>query len=157
MENANSEWLDALACASLAVAGICALLIVVNAATGRRQRMWIMNLVWPLTALYAGPLALWAYWRVGRKPAEKPFWQQAALGATHCGSGCTLGDIVAEWFTFFVPVALFGMSIFAAWAIDYVLAFAFGIAFQYFHDRPDARSVAGRRSARRRQGRHTLT
>jgi len=94
--------------------------------------MWIMNLVWPLTALYAGPLALWAYWRVGRKPVEKPFWQHAALGATHCGSGCTLGDIVAEWFTFFVPVTLFGMSIFAAWAIDYVLAFAFGIAFQYF-------------------------
>jgi len=132
MENPNPERLDAIASASLAAAGICALLIVVDVATGRRQRMWIMNLVWPLTALYAGPLALWAYWRVGRKPVEKPFWQQAALGATHCGSGCTLGDIVAEWFTFFVPVTLFGMSIFAAWAIDYVLAFAFGIAFQYF-------------------------
>ena len=39
---------------------------------------------------------------------------------------------MAEWFTFFLPVTVFGMSIFAAWAIDYVLAFAFGIAFQYF-------------------------
>jgi hypothetical protein len=63
---------------------------------------------------------------------KKPFWQQAALGAMHCGSGCTLGDIVAEWFTFFVPVTLFGMTLFASWAIDYALAFAFGIGFQYF-------------------------
>ena len=132
MAKTNPEWLDALASASLAIAGICAVLIAVDIATGRRQKMWIMNLVWPLTALYCGPLALWAYWRLGRKPVERRFWQQAALGATHCGSGCTLGDIVAEWLTFFVPVALFGKSIFAAWAIDYVLAFAFGIAFQYF-------------------------
>ena len=77
--------------------------------------MWIMNIVWPLTALYAGPLAAWSYFKVGRlsthqameqakargeKPEarKKPFWQSAALGTSHCGSGCTLGDIVAEWF-----------------------------------------------------------
>ena len=132
MKNANSDWLGALASVSLAIAGLCAVLISVDIAAGRRQKMWIMNLVWPLTALYGGPLALWAYWRLGRKPVEKPFWQQAALGAMHCGSGCTLGDIVAEWFTFFVPVTLFGMTLFASWAIDYALAFAFGIGFQYF-------------------------
>lgn len=31
-----------------------------------------------------------------------------------------------------VPLTLFGRRIFAAWALDYVLAFLFGIAFQYF-------------------------
>ena len=132
MKNAGFDWLGTLASASLAVAGLCAMLISVDIAAGRRQTMRVMNLVWPLTALYGGPLALWAYWHLGRKPVKKPFWQQAALGAMHCGSGCTLGDIVAEWFTFFVPVTLFGMTLFASWAIDYALAFAFGIGFQYF-------------------------
>jgi hypothetical protein len=39
---------------------------------------------------------------------------------------------VAEGFTFFVPLTLFGRAVFATWAADYVLAFTFGIAFQYF-------------------------
>ena len=42
------------------------------------------------------------------------------------------GEYRAEWLIFFVPLTLFGKTIFAAWAIDYVLAFLFGIAFQYF-------------------------
>ncbi len=101
-----------------------------------------MNKVWPLTALYAGPLAAWSYFKVGRlsthqameqakargeKPdaRKKPFWQIAALGTTHCGSGCTLGDIVAEWFIVLVPFTLFGKTVFAAWVIDYILAFLF--------------------------------
>lgn len=132
MEQATPQWLELLAIASLAAAAGSALVVAVDLAAGRRQKMRIMNLVWPLTALYAGPLAVWAYWRVGRRRVDKPFWQQVALGATHCGSGCTLGDVVAEWFTFFVPLTLFGTTVFATWAIDYVLAFAFGIAFQYF-------------------------
>lgn len=115
--------------------------------------MWIMNIVWPVTALYSGPLGLWAYFRMGRLSAgnrvreakqhgqkmpgmTKPFWQKTAIGATHCGSGCTLGDITAEWSLFFVPLTLFGKRIFAAWGIDYILAFAFGIAFQYFTIKP---------------------
>ena len=85
--------------------------------------MWIMNLVWPLTGLWAGPLALAAYYRVGRLSSQKarqrakvrgedppgkrkPFWQSAALGTLHCGSGCTLGDILAEWLLFFFPVMI---------------------------------------------------
>lgn len=126
------QWLELFATASLAAAAGSALVVAVDLAVGRRQKMWIMNLVWPLTALYAGPLAVWAYWRLGRGEIGKPFWQQVALGATHCGSGCALGDIVAEWITFFAPLTLFGTTLFATWAIDYVLAFAFGIAFQYF-------------------------
>ena len=66
----------------------------------------------------------------------KPFWQSVALGATHCGSGCVLGDIVSEWFTFFVPLILFGKGIFGAWVLDYILAFLFGIAFQYYTIKP---------------------
>jgi hypothetical protein len=152
------DWLTIVAAISLIVAGICCLVISIDLLTGHRQPMWIMNLVWPITALYAGPVALWAYFRVGRSAGQgdrhagmemggmemgarhpkqdKPFWQSVALGATHCGAGCVLGDIVSEWFTFFVPLTLFGKEIFGAWVLDYILAFLFGIAFQYFTIKP---------------------
>jgi hypothetical protein len=142
-----SASLIVIAWVSLAVAVACACVIALHLLAGHRQHMWIMNVVWPVTALYAGPLALWAYFRWGRlssqrammsakrrgenPPArQKPFWQMVALGATHCGSGCTLGDIAAETFLVFVPLTVLGRPIFAAWTLDYGLALLFGIAFQ---------------------------
>lgn len=142
-------WLHDLAIVSLALSLVCALWILIDILAGNQQHMWIMNLVWPITALYAGPLALWAYYTAGRRsthhamhrakargkesPAKtKPFWQAAALGTTHCGSGCTLADIVGEWGLFFFPFAIFGMKIYGAWIIDYILALLFGVFFQYF-------------------------
>ena len=67
---------------------------------------------------------------------RKPFWQSVGLGATHCGAGCTLGDIVAESLIALTPVTLFGRRMFAAWVLDYLLAYGFGIAFQYFTIKP---------------------
>lgn len=29
------------------------------------QQMWILNVVWPITGLYAGPFALWGYFTAG--------------------------------------------------------------------------------------------
>ncbi len=63
-----------------------------------------------------------------------------AKGALHCGGGCTLGDIVAEWLAFFLPgvaiwfgyQTLFSEKMFAVWVLDFLFAFGFGIAFQYF-------------------------
>jgi hypothetical protein len=133
------DWLNILAIVSLALSAICSLVIVLDIVAGHRQKMAIMNVVWPITALYAGPLGLAAYFWLGRKNAkdasgagEKPFWQSVALAATHCGSGCTLGDILVESFLIAVPLTLFGREIYAAWGLDYVVAFAIGIAFQYF-------------------------
>ena len=66
-------------------------------------------------------LGLWAYYRIGRlsmasgheKPEKaQPFWQIAAVAATHCGAGCTLGDVVSEWFAVGFPITLFGEKIF---------------------------------------------
>lgn len=138
-----------LALICLLAGAVCALIIIIDLLAGHRQQMWIMNVVWPITALYAGPLALWGYFTAGRlstrravgaakernqEPPEKqkPFWQMVALGATHCGSGCTLADIVGEWLLFFFPLTLFGQKIFGSWLVDYFIALAFGIVFQYF-------------------------
>lgn len=157
-------WLSLLAAASLAAAGICSLVVVVDILRGNRQHMWIMNLVWPITALYGSAFALYAYFRVGRlstreavmiadgrgeKPPgkSKPHWQAAALGATHCGSGCTLGDVVAESLIVLFPFSVFGRKLFGAWILDYVFAFLFGIAFQYFTIVP-MRNLSWRRGLR---------
>jgi len=147
-----SPALTAAASTSLFVAAICCLIVALHVAA-HRQHMWIMNIVWPVTMLYAGPIGLWAYYRWGtlstrqemlaakqrgeKPPAkQKPFWQMVAFGATHCGSGCTLGDIAAETFLIFVPLTLFGKPIFAGWALDYVVALLLGVAFQYFTIKP---------------------
>ncbi len=142
-------WLHTLATASLLLAAFCAVWIAADLANGHRQHMAVMNVVWPITALYAGPLALIAYFTVGRRSTRavveqakargekppgkvKPFWQKVALGASHCGAGCTLADIIGEWALFAFPLTLFGMKIFGAWAVDYVLALLIGILFQYY-------------------------
>ncbi len=147
------EWLTNLAIFSLITAGICSLIIVIDVLTKHPKKMWIMQVVWPVTVLWSGPLGLYFYYKVGRLSTKKrvqrakeqdeeppnkkkPFWQSVGVGATHCGSGCTLGDICAEWFVFFVPIVIFGQRVLGAWTLDYVLAFIFGIAFQYFTIKP---------------------
>lgn len=58
-------------------------------------------------------------------------WQSTVLSTLHCGAGCTLADLVGEWFLFFVPVAIGGSMIAGSWVFDYILALVFGIGFQY--------------------------
>ena len=127
------------------VAGLLfAVFIAVDIVAGRRQKMGIMNVVWPLTALWSGPIGLAAYFLHGRAPLEedrtsqtsKPFWKQVALGATHCGAGCTLGDVVAENLVILWPLTLLGSPTFGTWLVDFALAFLFGIVFQYFSIAP---------------------
>lgn len=150
-------WLHILALASLALALACALIIAVDEAV-RRQEMWIMNLVWPLCALFGGLLWLIFYFRYGggmrreriepppkhAHHVERPFPIAVAKSTSHCGAGCTLGDIIAEWLAFAVPAvavafgwkSLFGEKTFAVWIFDFILAFVLGIAFQYFTIQP---------------------
>lgn len=152
--------MHAIAIISLWLAGLSALVIIVDLLRGHRQHMMIMNVVWPITALYAGPLALWAYFKIGRlsshrammqaqqqgteSPAKrKPFWQTVALATTHCGSGCALGDLLVEGTLILFPLTLWGREIFAAWAIDFVAAFCLGIVFQYFTIKPMRNLSAG--------------
>lgn len=143
-------FLHYLSIVSLLLAVICALIIVADILSGHKQQMMIMNIVYPLSALYAGPLALVFYYKIGRKGAisnnkkahggmhhtKKPFWQSVAIGALHCGSGCTLGDMMAEAFLAFIPVAIFGSSLTGSWTVDFVFAFVIGIGFQYYALKP---------------------
>lgn len=86
---------------------------------------------------------MWAYRHFGRpnsprwtarhgEPGDRPGWVPVALGVSHCGAGCTLGDIVAEFTVFASGWTLAGEALYAEYVGDYLLAVLLGVAFQYF-------------------------
>jgi hypothetical protein len=145
--------------ASLGIAFICAIVIAVDEIR-HPQKMWIMNVVWPVTALYFSVFGLWGYIRIGRRMAKDamqgvsmdqmqpqmtgrekraghdPTWRQTAVSDSHCGAGCVIGDVISEFSLFALGGTLFGSSLCAEYAGDLLLAWLFGIAFQYFAIRP---------------------
>jgi hypothetical protein len=151
------HWLHVLSIAMLAF-GFAAALVIAADELRHPQPMWIMNLVWPITALFGTAFSLWGYFTYGRlatheeahaamqrdegPPSKRhtPFAVMVGKGAAHCGSGCALGDMAAEWLVFAVPTiavwfgwqSIFSEKIFAVWVVDYIFAYAFGIFFQYF-------------------------
>jgi hypothetical protein len=143
-------WLHNLSIASIALGAVCAIAIALDEIR-RPQKMWIMNLVWPLTALFGGVLWLAAYRAWGRDSAkgreceaEQPFPAMVLKGTSHCGAGCTLGDIIAEWAAYFFPAlavvlgwhTAFAEKTFAVWIADFIVAFLLGVVFQYFTIKP---------------------
>jgi hypothetical protein len=151
------HWLTLLAWISLALAFATAALILVDI-FGRRHRqpMAIMEAVWPVSALFLGPLAWLAYRRWGRlnspsvqrRTGAEPDYGEpvsVAIGVSHCGAGCTLGDIAGAWLVFAAGWTLLGLALPAEYIADFTLAFLLGIAFQYF-------SIAPMRGLRFREG-----
>lgn len=164
------SWLTALSVVFLVLAGLSALIVVIDLLAGRRQLMAVMNVAWPITALYFGPFGLWAYWALGRRSAverapaaaamampmggsmsmsgsmhmsdpsatkapsdsARPFWQRVFVATTHCGSGCTLGDIIGEWAIFLLGFTIAGSVLLTQYAVDFALAFLLGVIFQFW-------------------------
>ena len=141
-----ATWLTVLSWIALAAGFAAAADILIDVfGRGYRQKMPIMEAVWPVTALYFGPLASWAYRRFGRpmssrwlaerdvdEPPAKPGWATTAVGVSHCGAGCTLGDIIAEFVIFGLGATVAGATVYAEMIGDYLAALALGIVFQYF-------------------------
>jgi hypothetical protein len=148
---AYPAWLDVLAWVSIIGCFVCAAYIAFDIAR-RPQKMWIMNLVWPITALYFGPFAIWLYRRTrpvsvknapapdeSRKEQMKragPTREQVSTAVFHCGAGCTLGDIIGEAGLFLIGGAAMkfvaGSEFATKLVVDFVLAYAIGVFFQYF-------------------------
>jgi hypothetical protein len=160
-------WLTFISIVSLMIAAGCAICITIDL-IHHPQKMSIMNVVWPVTALYLGPAAIWLYFHYGRLSSKdartigdseaaerekdpvraielrtgKPFWVITAIGVTHCGAGCTLGDIIAET-TIFVTGFMLWKSQLGTYLIgDYILAYLLGIFFQYMSIAP-MRGISG--------------
>lgn len=139
-------WLTVVAEVSLIISALCAVVVAVDLFS-HPQKMAIMNIVWPITPLYLGLIGLWAYFAIGRakpkgqntdkemdrnKDKKNPPWQSVFTGVTHCGAGCTLGDVIAEFGVFFLGLTIAGATIWPAFIADFVMAYSLGIVFQYF-------------------------
>jgi hypothetical protein len=72
----------------------------------------------------------------------RPFWQTVFLADTHCGAGCTLGDIAAEWVVFLTAFTIAGAAIWPELIFDFIAAFLLGIVFQYLTIAP-MRHISG--------------
>lgn len=210
-------WFEIFSAIALGVALICCTYLIV-AVVRHPQQMAVMNWVWPITALYFGPVAVFAYNKLGREASlsmqrsmqismheteqgmardeaqsetpsatremvgsgvgesnqrphqesagttahggsavervgehqgehqmhgpRHPFWQTVWVEATHCGAGCTLGDLIAEWVIFLVAVKIAGMDYWPEMLLNFVLAYLLGIVFQYFAIAP-MRGISG--------------
>jgi uncharacterized protein DUF4396 len=67
-------------------------------------------------------------------PGERarPWWVAMAMEVSHCGAGCSLGDVISEFGIFALGLSIAGFTLGAEYIGDYVLALAFGIIFQFF-------------------------
>lgn len=79
----------------------------------------------------------------------RPRWQSVTISTLHCGAGCTLADIIGEWFLYFVIITIAGSTFIGSMAIDYILALCIGVYFQY----AAIRSMAGSMSTGKILGR----
>jgi Domain of unknown function (DUF4396) len=64
--------------------------------------------------------------------SEKPRWVTMAIEVSHCGAGCTLGDVIAEFAVFALGFTVAGLALPVEYMGDYLLAVTLGIVFQYF-------------------------
>ncbi|MGH3499549.1 MAG: DUF4396 domain-containing protein [Nocardioidaceae bacterium] len=150
-----ATWLIVLAWVGLVV-GFASAAVIAYDIYGRRhrQQMSVMEAVWPITALYMGPGALWGYRRFGQPmspswrrqrgltaPPDKPGWAATGVGVSHCGAGCTLGDLIAEVVIFALGASIAGVTVYAEMLGDYLAAVGLGIIFQYFAIAPHARTL----------------
>ena len=167
-------WLTILAWIYLSLCFVCAGVLVYDIFVNqRRQPMGVMDVVFPITALYFGPFAVAFYWRWARAPRratadsqtadvampsmamaanvqsqsfseshrmgdsnsfpeDRPRWVVMATECSHCGSGCTLGDVIAEFAIFALGLTIAGLTLPVEYIGDYLFAVGLGIVFQYF-------------------------
>lgn len=138
------------------ITGFMSAIIIALDIVRHPQSMKIMSWVWILTGLWAGVLALIAYFWFGRESTKmkmgakmsmkmgdgatmegmdmkkkRPYWQSITLSTLHCGAGCTLADIIGEWSICLFAVTISGSLILGSVIIDYLLALLIGVYFQY--------------------------
>lgn len=135
-------WLEILAYASIGL-GILSGIIILTDVMRHPQMMPIMNVVWPVLGLYFPVFGLWFYYKMGRLRAKEnmnhhhhgegnqSFWKSIFLSTTHCSSGCVIGNVIGAPIIFALGITIFGEELFAEYIAEFVLAYLFGIAFQF--------------------------
>jgi Domain of unknown function (DUF4396) len=134
-----AQWLVIVSWAAVILGLLTAIVIAIDV-LAHRQRMTIMNFVWPITGLYLPLIGWWPYIVIGRPMSVAAhstagghrFWERVFVSTTHCASGCVIGDIIGAPIVFAAGWTLFGERLYADYVVLFALAYVFGIAFQYF-------------------------
>jgi Domain of unknown function (DUF4396) len=149
------DMLEGIAWVSIGLALASAVVIGVDEIR-HPQRMGVMNVVWPATALYLSVAAVWWYFRAGRRMAKDapqmmmggdegraPNFEQSALATSHCGAGCAVADVVTEFAVFGMGLTVAGSALLASFVWDFCAAWALGVVFQYFTIKPMRKLATG--------------
>ncbi|WP_181350183.1 DUF4396 domain-containing protein [Thalassobacillus sp. CUG 92003] len=130
--------LTIIALAALLIGGLSSLIIIVDIVR-HPQMMAIMNVVWPINGWFFGPVALWTYYKWGRLKAKDAQTEdnrgeraKVFMSTSHCSAGCTLGDAVGVPIVMITGMAIVGSTLLAHYAIQFSLAYLFGIIFQFW-------------------------
>ena len=144
MDNMIPGWLTAVSWVFVGLALLCAVAILYDIyGRGYRQRASVMEAVWPITALYFGPLGLLLYYRWGRPRSDK--WQKehgdapekslpaaAATGGTPGGAASAIGHVLGVPLVVFSGLTIAGEALWAMILLIAVIATVLLFAFEYF-------------------------
>ncbi len=137
-------WLTVVALIFLGLGFLCAGVILYDVfGRGYRQRTKAMEAVWPITAIYFGPLALLAYFRWGRpqsrewqeKQGERPqrsFSVEAVLETIPGGAASFVGHLIAVPLVLLLGLTIAGRDIWPMIILIAVIALPLLFAFEYF-------------------------
>jgi hypothetical protein len=137
-----AQWLIIVSWVAV-IFGLLTALALAFDVTVHPQHMKIMNVVWPITGLYLPVLGWLLYADMARRTpmnmsmdmhathGGRPFWKSVFVSTTHCAAGCVIGDIIGAPIVFWAGWKLFGERLYAEYLVLFVLAYIFGIAFQY--------------------------
>ncbi|UVO12870.1 DUF4396 domain-containing protein [Mycobacterium sp. SVM_VP21] len=137
------EWVTATGWVVTGIGVLVALVILADIYLGRyRQPIPAMEAVWPITAIYAGPLALWAYYRWGRRSTSR--WQQqhgedpqlgpaatVALQTIPGGAASFIGHGIAVPIVMGTGMTIAGRAVWPMILLIAVFALPLLIAFEY--------------------------
>ena len=127
-------WLTAASWAFVAITVACAAAIAFDVfARGRRQPTRTMDVVWPLSALYLGPLALLLYARWGRPRSTPP----VAAGGLAGGAASALAHLVGVPLVVTTGLTIAGIDLWPMILVIAVIAVSLLAAFE---------TAAGRRA-----------
>ncbi len=154
MDNMIPGWLTAVSWAFVGLALLCAAAILYDVyGRGYRQRTGVMIVVWPITDLYFGRLALPAYHRWGRPRSEK--WQReqgdapekslpaaAATGGIPGGAASAIGHVIGVPLVVLSGLTIAGQSLWVMILVIAVIAVALLFVFEYFFSTVPTRGLS---------------
>lgn len=105
----------------------CGMMAMDMPMAGHGEKPMVMDM--PMAGHGEKPMAMDMPMAMKRGPAG---WKSIFKTSTHCGTGCTLADILGEGIALVVPVTLLGSPLLGSWTLDFVLALCLGIFFQYW-------------------------